>query len=231
MNIADFIVIGVMAVFLVIGSSKGLMLSVFSIASYFLAILIAIKFSPLVAGLLSKTSLMMTIKTKISASMDKILQDVVGDTIEKQIDQITEKLHLASSVQDKIGIEALKETSTTTSGMVESLSGKLTDLILLVIAFVVVYIVAKLVLFLISEVIKKTAKLPVIRSFDKVGGMIFGLLEGVLVIWVLFMILFMFKASDTFKPVFELINRSKIALFMYNNNILLNLVSSYIPKI
>jgi uncharacterized membrane protein required for colicin V production len=230
MNIADFIIIGVVVIFIIIGSSKGLMLSIFSIASHFLAIVIAIKFSPLVARLLGKTSLLMSIKTKIAGSMDKILENMLGDSVRTQIDQITEKLHLTGTMQDKIGIDTLKDTSTTTSGMVDSLSGRITDLVMLVIAFIAVYIIAKLLLFLISEVIKKTAKLPVIRSFDKIGGALFGFVEGILIIWVLFMIMFLFRASDLFRPVFDMVNGSKIALFLYDNNILLNIVSGFIPK-
>ena len=228
MNIVDIIVIGIILVSIIVGTSRGLMLSAFSIASYFIAIIVAIKFAPLVARLLGKTSLIVTIKTKISAAIDKIIENFINDTVEVQINQIVDKLHLSNSMQD---IQSLKETSVTTTGMVDTLSDKISNLILLVIAFVIVYFVAKLALFLISELIKKTSKLPVIRSFDKLGGLLFGFFEGILIIWVLFMILFMFRASDTFKPVFDLIERSTIGNLLYKNNILLNIVSNYLSKI
>lgn len=231
MNIVDIIVIGIILVSIIVGTSRGLMLSAFSIASYFIAIIVAIKFAPLVARLLGKTSLIVTIKTKISAAIDKIIENFINDTVEVQINQIVDKLHLSNSMQDKMDIQSLKETSVTTTGMVDTLSDKISNLILLVIAFVIVYFVAKLALFLISELIKKTSKLPVIRSFDKLGGLLFGFFEGILIIWVLFMILFMFRASDTFKPVFDLIERSTIGNLLYKNNILLNIVSNYLSKI
>ena len=231
MNIADVVVLILIAVFVIIGIKKGLMLSILSIGSYFIAILLAVKLAAPVAKILVKISVFASIKGKVSDFINGLIKDIINDSVDTQIDGIVDKLKLSENLQSKLGIDSLRETSSTTAGMVDTLSGKIADLILLVIAFVVVYILAKIALRIISKLIRKTSKLPVIRTFDKLGGALFGMLEGVLIIWIIYMVLFMFRASGFTASIFELINKSKVALFLYKNNVLMGLVSGYLAKL
>ena len=228
MNTADMIVIAVLCVLALVGLKRGLILSVFSLGSYFLAIILAINLAKPVSELLKKTRLFSNIRTKVSEFIDGAISGFVNDTVETQIDGIVSSLNFSRSMQEKMDIQGIKDGAATTSAAVESLSFRITDLILLVIAFVLVYIVAKIALHFISKILKETSKLPVIRSFDKLGGVIFGVLEAVLMIWIIFMVMFMFRASDFMKPVFDQINSSLIASALYKNNLLLMLVSNYL---
>lgn len=231
MNTADIVVLGMLCVLALIGLKRGLILSIFSLGSYFLAIILAINLAKPVSELFKKTKLFSGIRTKVSGFIDNAISGFVNDTVETQIDGIVSSFNFSRSMQDNMDIQGIKDGAASTSAAVESLSLRITDLIILVIAFVLVYIAAKIALHFISRILKETSNLPVIRSFDKLGGIIFGVLEGVLLIWVVFMIMFMFRASDFMKPVFELINNSLIASALYKNNLLLMLVSNYLAKL
>ena len=67
------------------------------------------------------------------------------------------------------------------------------------------------------------AKLPVIKQFDKLGGVIYGLLEGLIIIYVILAII-SFVAPMTNGNIVTAIDEAFIGSMLYNNNLLLKII-------
>ena len=66
----------------------------------------------------------------------------------------------------------------------------------------------------------KIAELPILKQFNKTGGIIYGLLRGVLIIYVLLMLIGVFGQVNPNNSVHMQIEDSYLGKLMYDNNIL-----------
>ena len=89
---------------------------------------------------------------------------------------------------------------------------------------IVVYIIARIILIFVKGIASLITKLPVIKQFDKLGGIIFGLLKALVIIYVILAIISFVSTVITDSGVIDAINQSFIGKGMYNNNILLEIV-------
>ena len=89
--------------------------------------------------------------------------------------------------------------------------------------WIMLFIIARIALIVLKFITALIAKLPVIKQFDKLGGIIYGLLEG-LVITYLALALISFITPMTKGNLSSDINKSYIGSSMYNNNLLLKII-------
>jgi len=102
----------------------------------------------------------------------------------------------------------------------------LTNLLIILALFVACFLLLKLV----AKLLKLFTDLPVIKQIDALGGGILGLLQGALIVYLVFALLYIINPIDSvvalpeqLVTVREAIYDSSIASVMYNNNWLLNM--------
>lgn len=110
------------------------------------------------------------------------------------------------------------------SGVEEYISGFIANvsvnILSVVIAFIGIFIVAKLII----RTLDFAADLPVLSFFNKSCGLALGLVKGVVFVWLIGIVLTFFYYNESFSDVVAMLNASKIALFMYENNYLLFMI-------
>ena len=82
------------------------------------------------------------------------------------------------------------------------------------------YAVLRIALIFISFIADKIAELPILKQINKTGGIIYGLLRGVLIIYVLLMLIGVFGQVNPNNSVHMQIEDSYLGKLMYDNNIL-----------
>ena len=87
-----------------------------------------------------------------------------------------------------------------------------------------IYIVARLLLFIISIFAKGITKLPILKQIDKTGGVIYGILQGALVIYILLGIVSLMSVIWGSNPIVNAVSQSYFGATIYNNNIILKLI-------
>ena len=70
------------------------------------------------------------------------------------------------------------------------------------------------------------SRIPVVHGLNKAGGFVFGLLNGVVYLWIAFIIVTIFSTTSWGQYIFAQINDSVILSFIYNNNYLLVLLAN-----
>lgn len=87
-----------------------------------------------------------------------------------------------------------------------------------------------IILFIIDKVLGIASKLPIIGSFDKILGIIIGAMKGLLYCWIVLTIITVLALTGTNTSYIELVYESELLTWLYENNLLLNTISSVLGK-
>ena len=66
--------------------------------------------------------------------------------------------------------------------------------------------------------------LPILKQFNKIGGIIYGIIKALIIIYIILAIIFAITYITGNTTISRAISESYITKIFYNNNILLNLV-------
>lgn len=204
MLILDLIILIILALFTFIGYKKGLINTAFSILSFFIAIILSfILFKPISNIVISKTnideSIQKTVYEKISVKDNDELRNNFDSLIENKKDEITDTIRT-------------------------EISQKVSNLIINIIIWILILVITKIILFFFKSILNAIANLPLLKQINKTGGLIFGFLKGLFIIYILFAILLLLSNIIAFDNFNSLLNTSILAKFLYNNNILIFLL-------
>lgn len=100
----------------------------------------------------------------------------------------------------------------------------LTNIIAFVLAFIIIYLALKLILFSLDLI----ARLPVLHGINKTAGLLLGLAESLVFIWVFFLAITIFFTGKTGENLMAMVNDSLFLRFLYSNNYLLKIVSAIV---
>ena len=90
--------------------------------------------------------------------------------------------------------------------------------------FLGIFIIARIVLILLTFIEDIIMSLPILKQFNKAGGIIYGLIKALLIIYVILAIIFFIIYVSGNTTLSNAISSSYITKFFYNNNLLLNLI-------
>ncbi|NLP13571.1 MAG: CvpA family protein [Clostridium sp.] len=230
MNWIDIVVIAVIVGLGVIGLKKGLVYSLFKFASFFISAILAIKLYPVVAKVLSGTKLFTGIKAAIFERLmlqQQAAMPGLNEGTKVTAKSVIEGLNLPGFVKDMVGnsiVKSIPDISelVNVSGVVDSISGILAQVIINIISLIVLFALIKIGLFIVENMIKGVTDLPVIKQADKIGGFALGALEGVLAVYAAFAIMMMFNTLPQFQGFFDAVENSVLAGIFYQNNFILD---------
>lgn len=103
------------------------------------------------------------------------------------------------------------------------------QLIILVIVLLLLVTIHKIVNFLLTS-LKLIVKLPIAGSLDKLLGFVFGAANTIVLFWIFFLILEIYPIEPIAGYVVREVKNSRLLSILYENNMILLLVSKYIMK-
>lgn len=227
MNWTDIVILAIILVSAWIGLRKGFIYSMFKIFSFFVSAILAVKAYPYAAKILAQTPVYGKIKGAIFSKL--MLQQTAqtpkldGQAKEAAANAIISNLKLPSFLKGTIE-KGMPNPSTLVdmNKIVDAISIQLTDIVIDILALILIYIVIRVGLFLLRHVLQGIAKLPVFKQLDKVGGLSFGAIEGLLTVYIVLAVVMLFNSAQVFKGIYEAINASTVAKFFYENNFIVN---------
>ena len=105
------------------------------------------------------------------------------------------------------------------------------SLIMNILAYAVTLLITWLIIRLILGTLSVFRHLPIIGSADHLLGLLLGLIQGILIIWGLFLILSLFSTSEIGSGLMREVNNSPFLSLLYNSNPFLNSAAGAIKGI
>ena len=210
--IVDLIIVGILVLCVFLGYKRGLTGSLLKIVTFLLALIIAfILFKPVSNFIINNTKLDENLESSIKSMFLEVEEN---DTSSNMPTAMTDYIN-------KVIEDAADDAKT---AVVETAARDVAISIINLGVVIVVYIIARIILIFVKGIASLITKLPVIKQFNKLGGIIFGLLKALVIIYVILAIISFVSPVITDSGVIDAINQSFIGKGMYNNNILLEIV-------
>lgn len=210
--IVDLIIVGILVLCVFLGYKRGLTGSLLKIVTFLLALIIAfILFKPVSNFIINNTKLDENLESSIKSMFLEVEEN---DTSSNMPTAMTDYIN-------KVIEDAADDAKT---AVVETAARDVAISIINLGVVIVVYIIARIILIFVKGIASLITKLPVIKQFDKLGGIIFGLLKALIIIYVILAIISFVSPIITESGVIDAINQSFIGKGMYNNNLLLEII-------
>ncbi|MCH5274071.1 MAG: CvpA family protein [Lachnospiraceae bacterium] len=228
MNWVLIAVIAIIAVLGWLGWNKGLIKMVFSLASTIVALLFAAIFSPVIAGAMKNNEKIVSFfDEKISTLIDFSSEEAEEDEESKQ-ELLIDSLPFPETMKESLmkNNTADNYISMDADNFEEYVCRQITNMIINAICFVITLAVAIIALAVACGMLNILAKLPLLRQLNEAAGLAAGLAEGLLLVWILFVVLTMLTGSEFGQEAMKMIAENPLLDFLYKNN----LVSKFIAR-
>lgn len=195
--IIDLIIIGFVLLSVFLGYKKGLLELGIKLCAFIIAIVVTfILYRPISNLVINNTSI------------DENLQT----TIENNINEFM------NSEESKDTSNALVESAK--NGILSETSRTLAINIINIVILIALFVVIRIALIFVTGLANLIAKLPILKQFNKLGGVIYGLLRGILIVYIALFIINIYGQINPTNEVTKKVDTSYICKLMYNNNIL-----------
>lgn len=197
------------------GYKRGLAKSLLKLLTSILAVIIAIVlYKPLVNFVIDNT----LIDDNIQYSIEKVINN--GDESKTEV---SEDSSMPKPVVEFIN-NGLKNVDETKEKTISEVSKNAAKLIVMIGCILVIFIISKIVLQIITILFDLFSKIPVIKQCNELGGILYGFLEGIVIVLILLALIAVLTPLAGNTAVVEMIEQSFIGKMLYNSNILLNLI-------
>lgn len=214
--IIDLVIVAIIAICVLVGYYKGLTGSLLKIVSFVLALIIAfVLFKPVSNFIIDKTDWDENLEQAIRQS---ILKD------EEKTNDETQKENMPEVITDYINNAVEKAGNDAKTAIVDSTARDVSVMIINIAVAIALFIISKIILLLIKGLANLLTKLPVIKQFDKAGGIIFGILQSLVIIYIALAIISFASPMMSQTGIIEGLQKSYIGSAMYNNNLLLKII-------
>lgn len=218
----DAVVILILAIFALVGYKKGLIQSALTLFSSVAALALSFVVYPAVNMILKLTPIYTSI---YSGSYEKLQGIDFGKGIQSQGNAILENVtwipnFLAEQIKnnnntamyDLLGANTIQEYIAT------FIANMIIGMIAILITWVILRVVLGGVLRMIGSIVEH---LPVVSSFNHLGGFAFGLLKGVLTLSLIGLLIPLFMTFPAFQEAEQLIQASIVTKWMYEHNLII----------
>lgn len=211
--VLDIIIIVLVIGAVILGNKKGFIKIASGLVTFLIAFVIAYIFANNVADYIRYDTgvgnkIEQSISTSISSALDK----------ENKEDKKEETSKLSEMFGDKIN-EIVESNKDNTSVVI-------TNYAFTGIGFVATFVVVKLVLIVATIMLDGVFNLPVLKSFNKLGGIIASVILLLLKIWIVLAIIHFVSPMEFMQGIVKAIDSSVITSMLYDHNILVTLIST-----
>ena len=218
--VIDLIIVGILVLCIALGYRRGLAGALLKLISFALALVIAfVLFKPVSNIIIDNTNWDESLTQGIREAIVSESNEETADEEEKAEEQgmPTVIMEYINETVEEAG-DSAKET------VADATAENVAIIIINAGVWIALFIIAKITLFFVKGIASLITKLPIIKQFDKLGGIIYGILEAIVVIYIILAIISFASPLLSNSGIIEAIQKSFIGSMMYNNNLLLKII-------
>lgn len=193
--IVDIIIVAIILLSTFLAYRKGLI----TLAIQFVAVIIAVILTLLLYKPVSNLVINVT-------GIDEMIQDAI---LKEANDIMTNGEENANQVVETIQNNMLPETARTIS--INIIEG---------VVILILYVAIRIALKFVTALANLVSKLPILNQFNKLGGIIYGILRGLLIVYIMLLLVNLSGEIEPQNKVYTSVQQSYIGKMMNENNIL-----------
>lgn len=193
--IVDIIIIAIILVSTFLAYRKGLITLAIQLVSVIIAIVLTLLLYKPVSNVIINVT-----------GIDEMIQNAI---LEEANDIMTNNQENANQVVESIQNNMLPETARTIS--INIIQGAV---------ILILYVIIRIILRFVTALANLVAKLPILNQFNKLGGVIYGILRGLLIVYILLLLVNVSGEIDAKNKVYTTVEESYIGKMMNENNVL-----------
>ena len=224
MNWLFWVVAAFLAYHVIDGLRRGFIRKVVSALSLVITLVLVTFVTPHITNFIHEhTALHENLQEKCSEIFvsDQYDEDVKTDQV-----QIIEHMELPENIK-----EMLLENNNTeayhvleVSGFHEYVGAYLAGLIINALAYLISFVVVWAAIRAILLAMDVVTKLPILHGINRLAGGALGIVYGVVLVWIAFLLVTILCNGNLGKQFFALINENQFLMFLYNQNIIMKIV-------
>lgn len=207
--IVDIVIIAILALSIIMGYKKGLINVIFNIFAFLLAIIITLVLYKPVSNIIIKNT---DIQEKIETA---IIENTKGEENKKE-----EKTE--NRIQKYIENTMQNAEEDAKSKAIEVVAKDVSTKCIEIITALILFVITRIILIVLKFLTETLANLPIVKQCNEIGGLLYGVIKGILIIYVILTIMFFVISLKPEGMTENLIETSYITKFLYNNNIIVN---------
>lgn len=235
--VLDIIVVSLALISGIIGIKKGMIAIVTKLVGFVLALVLGFMFYKSLATYLTQNyefsaKITESIKNAIASGEQKPSEDSAEDKVENSDD--TEKaqqeyISISNILQkfnltEKINLEKEQENLGEEKTLSDAVAEKITVYIMNIISFLIIFLGIIIVAAVLSLVLGVIFSLPLLNSVNRMGGFAAEVVLFMVKLWVVLGIISILSPMSFMNWIVGLIDSSTVMKFLYNHNILMQLI-------
>jgi hypothetical protein len=234
MNWLLILVILVIAANIVIGYRKGFLRVAYSLVEWVLILIFINWASPYVTDfLVTQTGISERIEAHCTEQIRQSMEEALGNGIQEDPGNQEENSqeNLTEAQLEELGVRlpaSLFGAVLEKSGAYSKLAEQVTDLAVRGISYLLTLIVALLLFYWLRKALHLIDKIPILNGVNRLIGIIAGLIKGLLLTWIGFALVAAFAGTVWGKFLISYIYEAPILTWLYDNNIILTIILSFV---
>lgn len=219
-------VVGIIILFFAIrGWNRGLLRILYSLISVILLIGLISYATPYISNYIkTNTNVYTTLEQRCTQAFRDRGDTGISNTVsgETNAGGVSLPEQVASYVTDS-GNSLLDQ-----AGVYDALGRKMADWILGGVSYFIALLIAGIIVSMIGRSLKIINRIPVFKGINRTLGIFAGALQGLILVWLLFMLLSLFAGTEEGKMCIEQIDQSSILKYLYYNNVPARILTGFL---
>lgn len=218
--LATIVVVAILLFFLIWGFHRGFIRILLTTMTLIVTIAVAGVLAPHCTGLIEKSFIGKSVDKTITSYLEEKLNNPLINSMETAQEMVISELPLPQFMKDDISEKNTPEgyVSLKVNDFTEYLRTRLVGIADSLIAYGILMILIYLLLRILLAISKLINKVPVVGGVNRVLGGVFGLVEGLLVIWCICLLIMMLSGTKTGMQAMEVIESNAFLKFLYEKN-------------
>ncbi len=193
--IIDIIIIAIVVLSIFLGYKKGLVALSIQLLSFIIAVVITfILYQPITNFIVNATGI------------DESIQNSI---LEKANDVMQEDNEMSNTIVEQVKNDMLPETARTISINIITFG-----------VVIILFLLVKIGLRFVTALANLVAKLPILKQANELGGIIYGFIRGLLLIYVILLVINISGEINPENGAYKSVNETNLGKFMMQYNVL-----------
>lgn len=259
MNLLLVTVVLIFLLFMIIGFLRGLVKSVCKMLLMVVSLLAAYIVTPIVTSAIIKNTVIDDkIYDQITARLEQYVSDkvrkeaeqMVGDSVDDKTVEALTSTYMTADFSEKEQLLILQEIpfpqfvreelikhndkkekqEIGSNGFFDYIATYLARMILRAIIFFVLLLCLIVILTIITKMLSIATHLPIVNGLNRIGGVVFGAGEALLVVWIMFVVIAMLANTSIGMDFYKQVEDNSFLTKLYEANILMSMVTIFGTK-